>query len=191
MQAFDIFNRQVLRGLTTLVIPGAVILASYLALLAYHFPGWADYWLTNPGSTLIIVLVVSLAAGMIIDNLGGLIESRILDKILSYKDSDHMKNWEEYLACPDDERIVAYGYLRSLLLRMKFELNLSVAFILAIPGLYQIGKLNCFWSSWAEASFLSSLSIFIVIILYLLWESYQSAKNLSKVRSIIIDSNKP
>lgn len=190
MQAADIFQRKVLRTLITLVLPGAILFAPYFAVLLHHYPNWADYWIKSPGSTLVVGFVASLAVGLIIDNLGTFIEARIWDKLLTRVDPEHMNNWWKYLACRADEVLVAHGYLRSLLLRMKFELDFSVALFFALPGLYWIGKLKDFWCSVFDWSFLKYSVIGIVIILYLLWESYQSAKNLSKVRSIIISSKR-
>lgn len=175
------------RNLVAIVVPGGIAIAPYLLVSAYYYPtlsrAFGEYQLLI--SALILFLVI--AAGHILENLGSMIEARIWDSMLEGRSTEHLTTWRKFLLLAPRHECIAHGYLRTILLRMKFELSTSVALIIAWMGAMWLDAKLVLLSPGAVA--LMS-SIVLGLAAYLVWESLQSAKVLADTRHIIVN-NKP
>jgi uncharacterized RDD family membrane protein YckC len=189
MNATGLFKREIFRPFVTLLIPGAVAIIPYI-LIVMHYQPWLLHLVTkNSGFTLTLLIFLAVAVGLIIEDLGACIESGVLDKFLQKKNSNHMADWDEYLKLTFEKEPIGQQYLDTIVLRMKFELGFCIALLVLWVGLlwFNIIRGFCSWDS-----FLIITGIIIIFCGYLLRESYDSARTLSKTRSLLINkkSNK-
>lgn len=132
-------------------------------------------------------LMVVVGAGLLLENLGSLIESRVYDKRLERSNLDHLKNWRTYLGLAFEHEPVGHLYLRTIVIRMKFELSMGVA----IPFFWLgVCWLRCIGVVLIPLRFYYVTVGLFVLLLYFLWEGYQSASLLSQIRKDVIEGQK-
>ena len=184
MDLFGGLRSEIFRPLVTLVIPGAIATSPWWGVLFSWFPDIRAHFAAQPSAAWVIVLGTALAAGLVLENLGSRIEvgwDRLLDK--RSKDQ-HTAVWQRYLCVQTPDHLVASRYLRTILLRLKFELSMAPALFLASIGLlvwhFRTAVLgpNYLFFCFAPAA----------ACIYFLFESYDSARVLSSTRSHLIAS---
>jgi hypothetical protein len=173
------------RNLVAIVVPGGISIAPYLLLATYYFPplrkAFSEYQLLI--SALVLFLVI--AAGHILENLGSMIEARIWDSMLEGRSKEHLTTWRKFLLLAPRHECIAHGYLRTILLRMKFELSTSIALIIAWMGTMWLDAKMVLLSPGAVTVM---SSVVLGLAAYLVWESLQSAKVLADTRHIIVNN---
>ncbi len=87
--------------------------------------------------TTLVLALASIAAGLLVEDIGSRIESRFLDKRLGAQPafSTHSEEWNQYLRLVFKTEPVGQRYLRAILLRFKFELGASIALLSSSIGL--------------------------------------------------------
>jgi hypothetical protein len=128
-----------------------------------------------PGAATVIFLLVIVAFGLTTEELGSRIEDHFdnaLKKCAGYE--GHRKEWFDYLRLAFNKEPIGHRYLRSLVLRLKFELGMAVA---SVPC-----ALGTLWLpiSWVWRSILVAVSLGLGIYLYI--EARSSNKTLSELR---------
>jgi hypothetical protein len=123
------FDSRFIRVVASVIAPGAVALAPWLFAVAAWSPESGEWLFDNsalPNATLVLLI---FCIGMVCENLGSRVEVG-LDERHGAQD----KAWSHYLRQPKDE-LVGHGYISSLVTRLKFELGMFIALIVAIPGI--------------------------------------------------------
>ena len=186
MDTLDAFKSEIFRPLTTLVVPGSVAAAPYVIIAVDANASFATFWSEHPNYFIAILGVVILAAGFVLDDLGARLESA-WDKLLEAKTRRQNTDWAAYL-CKEfdkDREPIGQHYIRTIVIRFKFELSFGIALIFNWLGLLWI-ELLFKPKPWAPCSF-ALFSFFLLLpITYLLWESYASARLLADTRHILL-----
>ena len=160
-------------------------------LFINKFPEARQYFSQSEGMASLTLFILSLTAGLILEDLGSLFEANILDTVNLKKYPNHFKEWEEYLELniPKESELVAQRYLRTILLRMKFEMSFAFSLIIMIVGLTILQ---------VEIRFCESICSFLmwcvvipfIITIFLLRESKSSSVLIINTRIKIINSIK-
>ena len=125
---------------------------------------------------LVTLLLISVTIGFILENVGSIIESKLWDRLQD--NQDHEDEWYKYLRTAFLHEPVGQRYLRTLTLRMKFELAFSLSLLTVCVGMFCIHLAGLVTG---YEFFISSL-LLITLAMYLSFESYQTSKVLSRVR---------
>jgi len=176
------FSSEVFRPIVTLIIPGTTATVFYLlslqCLLKKHIEPLNSLG-TYQGT--IILFFVFVSAGLIIENIGSMIECHIDEKLDKESNGKHDSDWYEYLRLAFKYEPVGHRYLRTVVFRLKFELAFGIGSLFAIPGLIwylNIKSVDCcyYWLAM----------LFAVVGFFLLVEAKRSAVVLSRVRAEIL-----
>ncbi len=94
----------------------------------------------------------------------------------------HRETWEAYLGLTLRDEIVGQRYLRTVLLRMKFELAMVPALAGGVAGLLWLNAVQHFWpfhEAWLWGGG-------VALIAYFAWESFDSARLMGATRLIVV-----
>ncbi|MFN0108456.1 MAG: hypothetical protein ACKVZH_06340 [Blastocatellia bacterium] len=177
---------EVIQPLATLVVPGCVAVGPYILVAKHHIPKIVEFWEKYPSAFTVIVLVIVIALGMLLEDIGTYIESRFWDKRLSKRDPDHDDSWDKYLKLKTKDEYVGQRYLRTILVRMKFELAMVPSTILCCLGLSWVNKIYHVWHWFGGYLFITV--VLLAIAGYLFYESRNSAEVLAKTRKKLIQA---
>lgn len=175
------------KAVIQILIPGMLAATPFLYLLLDTLPPLKLYLINNQTVLITTFTLLGVAAGMIVDNIGGRFELHVIDKSLKNEFPLLKNDWEKFLCITYEHEPVGHRYLRNMLFRMKFELSTGVALIPMSIGTaiiaYRFGFFaNSFW--WT----ILSLTVQLLISSYLLFiEAKSSAKILAKTRMMLVD----
>ncbi len=187
MDILDAFKSEVFRPLVTLIVPGAIAIAPYPIVTGHYVPKVQLFWNEHSSGFVAILIVSVIASGLILENLGSRIESRFWDKRIKNHDESHYATWDEYLKLETNDEIIGQRYLRTILVRLKFELSMIPALIFLWLGLLWVNCLYHVWSLWGFAL----VTVFVFALNGYLWfESYSSAKNIARIRKLMVEAVK-
>ncbi len=184
MEPGEILKREAFDNLITIFIPGALAIFPYIFILSIHYPVIIEFWKIHNVVYVSIYIFFSILAGLLIDGFGLRIE-KIWDFIIDSESNPHNKEWEVYLKLNLKDEIIAQRYLSVKLVGMKVELALSVSVFFVIIGIVWLFIISHFCSGRTFAGILLSL---IILFMYILWESYSSARLLGETRKLILDA---
>lgn len=179
-EIFSAFGSEVFRPLATIVIPGAMAISTWFVVLLQRFLTVRNLAEANHTETALLLALASIAAGLLVEDIGSRIESRWFDKKLVKQPgfSRHDDEWDQYLRLTFSIVPVGQRYLRTILLRFKFEVGTAVSLLFSCPGL--------FWTSlgypWAALWF----AMCVALASCLLFEARCSHQLLSEVRHEIL-----
>ncbi len=187
MNAFDLFKREILRPLVTLAIPGGLAISPLIYLFFLLIPRTRVFWDEHQTSFILIFVVISLAVGLILEDIG----SRIND-IYYWFIPDSNEIWHKYLAKAREDAKSQNGerYLESIVLRMKFEFGTIAALLLfVIPGLLLIFEINTKLDYFTQIeSWETGIIIFVLALTsYLILEGYSSLITLHNIRTVLVN----
>jgi hypothetical protein len=183
MDIGEVVKNEVFRPLTSVAIPGALAVAPYVILAQHYVPHVLDFWHDHDAAFSAMVVGCMLAAGLLLEDVGALLEVHIIDPLVQRKHEEHYENWRKYLQLKMKDEYVGQRYLRTVVTRLKFELSMLPALVVLWLGLVWIQVVYSTWTGWGFIA----LSAFVLgIALYLAIESYSSAWTLSKVRGWLI-----
>lgn len=151
MNPSEFLSREIIRPLITLAIPGGVAIAPYVYLLHTNATV-VNLWENHETALIFFLLVISLAVGLLLEDIGSEIENFFFDCV-----EKNDPTWNKYLKKPSYSELKDLGtnqegtyitetnkdYIRSIVLRLKFELGMFIAIVFAIPGLVLIMRFNC------------------------------------------------
>jgi putative Mn2+ efflux pump MntP len=190
MDLISAFKSELLRPLATLIVPGAVSIGPFIIIVGYYVRQVPKFWNDHPSAFVAIIIICVLGLGMILENFGSQVEAGIWDKILNKRDPSHNSTWDEYLKLEMKDEVVGQRYLRTVLLRMKFELSMGPALITLSIGLIWINSLYAVWQWWSAIVLFFGL---MILAGYLIYESFSSAKILASTRKCVVEAvrNRP
>jgi hypothetical protein len=179
------FKSDVFRSISTLLVPGVVALAPYALLLNHYQPGivsFADHY----GVVYVaLYLFAALAAGFVLEDLGSHIEGEVWDELIQRETRCQESDWLAFLTLSPEanKEKVGHRYLRTIILRLKFELSFGLALILLWFGLLLLDATLLLWTE-------AAVSVLSIVVLcpaaYLLWESYRSSWVLANLRHLLL-----
>ena|SRR6185436_13948221 len=179
------FKPEFLRPITTLIVPGTIAVGPFVLVLGDYVAPVANFWDDHTTAFAVLLAISVLAAGFIIEDVGANIEFYLWDKELNKKNPTHLINWNEYLKLRIDNELVGERYLDAKVTQLKFELSMAPALIIFWSGLLWLQVLHPMWSI---IGFILVTLLLFTSAVYLLWESWQTAKVLSKTRALIIEA---
>lgn len=185
MDLSSAFKSEVFRPLVTLFIPGGVAAGPYFLLAGYYVPATRAFWDDHPSTTVAIVVGCILAAGLVVENWGSRIED-LWDGLLN-RDGEHRETWNAYLGLTLRDEIVGQRYMRTLLMRMKFELAMVPALVCGVGGLLWLNRVEPFWPFRERWLWLAGS----VLVVYFAWESFDSARLMAATRRIVVRAARP
>lgn len=148
------------RNLVTIAVPSFMASLPFYAVVYFHLPSGLGGWFAQTTSdldaflgaahpvlftavTIALVLAAAVLAGMLADGLGRRIEVRSDETVARERLSEVMlakSEWYQCLRLPvpttdPDYGMVADGYLAGIVLRLRFELNISAALLICLTGM--------------------------------------------------------
>lgn len=180
-EIFSAFGSEVFRPLATIMIPGAMAISAWFVGLLQQFP--SIYLLTsaNHAEASVILVLASIAAGLMVEDIGSRIESRYFDKRIASKSEfcRHSDEWCDYLRLAFKIEPVGQRYLRTIVLRFKFELGTAVALVSSAFGLF-LTRL-AFHTALMWFACLIAISFYLLLV-----EARSSHRLLSRIRHEIL-----
>lgn len=187
------------RILLQLFIPGIFAAVPFFLIAINGNDSCREYFSKSEGMSTTILIILALTIGLILEDLGSLIEywfdkknkNKYSKKITESPPStprDTDEEWKKYLQLQSSEETdrIAQKYLRTILVRLKFEISFCVSLFLMVIGLIILNIQICF-----IAIFWKFLIVCLVIPLsvaaYLFWEAKNSTELLIKVRKWILE----
>ena len=179
-EIFSAFGSEVFRPLATILVPGALAISSWFVVLVLRFQALQKLIAENHTETAIILALACISAGLLLEDIGARVESKIFDPLLKKKTgfAGHSEEWNRYLRLAFKTEPVGQRYLRSIMLRFKFETGAGFALLLAGVGLFHTGIAF----STALLGFLGCCGV----AAYLLYEARCSHQLLSETRREIL-----
>ena len=137
-EIFSAFGSEVFRPLVTIVIPGAISICCWFVVLMQRFVSMRELASRNHAETAVLLAIAALAAGLIVEDIGSRIESSVYDSLLCKKAGfvSHRDEWNKYLRVAFKLEPIGQHYLRTILLRFKFELGTSIGLLLSAPAFF-------------------------------------------------------
>src|SRR5688572_22339624 len=121
--ALSAFGSEIFRPLSTVVLPGAFALTPSLIAALYEFSGFRHMVADNHAEAVAAFIVAAVFSGLVCEDIGARLESWLDAKA----GADHEVVWYSYLRQALRIEPVGHRYLRTLVLRLKFELGCSAA----------------------------------------------------------------
>lgn len=190
MQVFENIKFDVNRFIIGIFIPGIFATTPFMLVFFEFFPDAQLYILNSDGLLTLFIFCISITAGLIIEDIASQIELKVYDNINICEYPEHKEEWDKYLSLdiPTNTDLIAQRYLRNILIRMKFELSMAVALIIAFIGLYQLNDLTSFTENITNLNIY--LVIYFLLILFFFYESFQGSRLLIEKRKLILKNNK-
>jgi len=185
MDISSALKNEIFRPLTTIVVPGAFAVGPFVLITGYYVAPLHSFWVTNPNAFVSALSIVVIAAGLILEDIGSGIEV-IWDKCLKGTMPDREATWNKYLKMKITDEFVGQRYLRTIMIRFKFELSMAPALLVFLLGLLWVNALYGMWNA-AAMSFVSLLVS--ALSAFLFWESYDSSRLLGKIHQALVDAN--
>jgi hypothetical protein len=169
------FHSEVFRPVVSLVVPGFFATATMSIAAWQRFPIVPLLVDSHPGTAGVFMFLVILTAGLTLEDIGARLERRFdlsLCKVKGYE--CHMEEWYDYLRLAFEKEPIGHRYLRSMVLRLKFELGMTVASVSFVVGGFAIGT-SYGWH-------LALVVIPLITFFFFLSEAKASNQKLSDVR---------
>ena len=182
MDLISAFKSELFRPLATVIAPGTVAVTPWALTFLAHNHAVVTYAEKYVGASAFFFIVLTTIAGFLLENIGARIE-KLWDSILSKSKDNHNELWNEYLRLKTKDEIVGQRYLRTIVTRMKFELAIAPALFVCVAGLF---ALNIERQYWTVGGLLAVVFPLIAIAVYLLFESFTSAKTCARARDQVI-----
>jgi hypothetical protein len=177
------------RIILELFIPGIFSVLPFFILFINKVPSANKYFSNSEGMATLTLFILSIAAGLILEDIGSNIELYFWDRINLKKYSNHKIEWEQYLELniAKNSNLIAQRYLRTILLRMKFELSFGFSLLIMSIGLLLLQNETRFCD--INFTFIFCSLIFpVVLSIFLFWESWSSSALLINTRRKIINT---
>lgn len=182
MKQFIAALPELFRPLMTLLLPGVIVLipGTFVSLdSSLKLQLLADSYQIQSS---VLFVLFSLTAGEVLEDLGARLEV-FYDEYLSRKPAyrSHTEDWFRYLSLQFEIEPVGHRYLRTLVLRLKFELSMSIALLITV---IQIVVFRLRWPI--------SLNVTLSVLGgYLLYESMATHRALSNLRRELLNRLSP
>lgn len=180
---FDV-NRIILE----LFVPGIFSVLPFFILFINKVSSVNKYFSNSDGMATLALFILSITVGLILEDIGSNIEVYILDCINLKKFPNHKIEWDRYLELniAKNSNLIAQRYLRTILLRMKFELSFGVSLLIMSRGLFLLQNETNFCDK--NNFFFSCLILPVGLSIFMFWESWSSSVLLINTRRKIINA---
>lgn len=131
---FSAFTSEVFRPLVTLLIPGAIAISTWFAGLLWRFSDLRALVYGNHTETALTLFLAMTFAGLVLEDLGAHVETEF-DWIRDGKDNKYIDDWYAYLRTAFKADPIGRRYVRTLVLRLKFELGVGFGMLSAAIGI--------------------------------------------------------
>jgi hypothetical protein len=143
-ELFSAFGSAVFFPLISLVLPGLTVLSSWYVLLM-RSADFRELIRQNHSETAFVLMLLSIFVGTVVDDLGMRVESIWFDRKRDARTKGlHFEEWWAYLRKPFALEPSGRRHLRNLVARLKFELGVPVALVLALPGVW-LNPMTRYW----------------------------------------------
>lgn len=187
------FGSEVLRPLASLVLPGAVAIIPYFVLVRLLFPSFSAMLSANSAETVFALLAICLFTGFILEDLGSWLEDRWDDRT----DCPGLReDWYAYLRFAFKTEPVGHRYLRTLVLRLKFELGVLCGLLVGLFGVLCLGfvtfgtlalpvqvAMKIHWLFWP------GVLVYVLLGVYLWFGAKQTHKTLYNLRHRMLNGD--
>lgn len=174
-QLTAVFQSEIFRPVVSLIVPGFYAVSTLFVVGWQRLPEMPTFAHDHPASATLVLFFAVLTCGLIAEDIGSHIEHKLderLAKCPGYQ--KHEEQWFEYLRLAFKCEPVGQRYIRSLVLRLKFELGMLVASPFAAAGAIFLQ------ASYAARSVIFGLAA--IFFIYFLFEAASSNRALSDVR---------
>jgi hypothetical protein len=173
-ELFAGFATDVFRPVVTLLIPGFWALTPWIIGLFLHYQIDWKFACDHREASGLVFVVAATAVGMVLENLGARLEECFYNR-----QKNDRCNWYAYLTLAPEREPIGLRYIRTLVLRMKFELSMGIAGLIVLLGIVFYIPI-----SWHLKLLFSVITLALTI--YLLYEGWCSVSLLEKTRVEIL-----
>jgi hypothetical protein len=166
--------------LVTNVTPGSIALMPLIWSLSQEFRSDITFHWTIAYAAITFLVI---AAGQVLENLGSQIEA-FLEKRLS---KNQVSNWDQYLALKVKDEYIAQRYLRTIVMRLKFELAMIPALIFSVGFAFICTPTRT--AILSNDLLLYAVLASLILAGYLSYEASNSVRVAHKVRETLIDAH--
>lgn len=176
---FSAFQSEVFRPLVTLLIPGALAISTWFIALFSKYDSLRQTIKTNRGETTWLLVLLTITIGIMVEDLGSHVEG-FFDWIRNRNpNGQHMRIWYSYLRTAYVAEPIGRRYLRTVVLRLKFEFGVSISSFSAVVGILWARK---FTTSFAGELGAWLLGLGILVGVLQMIEAYLTHGLLSETR---------
>jgi hypothetical protein len=172
---FSAFSTEVFRPIVTLLIPGAIGISTWFIALVWHFTTIRTLVVANHGETGLVLLLAMIFAGLVFEDLGARVEKKLDEKADERTEKHHSDEWYSYLRTAFLADPVGRRYVRTIVLRLKFELGVAFSMLSAAVGLFWLWSLGL-----SRSTFVITLLVCILFVVWGLWEATETHSLLAK-----------
>jgi hypothetical protein len=171
---------ELFRPLTTVLVPGLLAIAPFTAIAFARFPKLEALLSSSLGMSALL-LFLGVLSGMLMEDFGSRIELFLWRCFSGTPERD--EEWAKYLQLKTTDEIVGQRYLKTVHLRLKFELSMVPALIMfAAGGLWY----NDLYGNISQRHIILATLIIINLVFYLLYEANSSIVLLADTRKHVI-----
>jgi hypothetical protein len=170
-------------AIATVLAPGAFASAPYAWVALSGWPEAQAFLAAHEAIAVAVALVVWTVAGFFIESAGSYVEVYCIDHRRRNAEKA-LATWWRYLriAWPEGSEPIGHRYLRRLLVTFKFELNMFVAILAALPGILLLMKTGHLTS--VDAVSIIAIMTAIAVLLFIF--AWGSANVLADVREKLV-----
>jgi len=158
---FSAFTSEVFRPIATLLIPGAIGISTWLVALLWCFNNLKRLVASNHTESSLLILLAMIFAGMVFEDMGSRYEASLDNHTDRRTNNLHSSQWFDYLRTAFRADPIGRRYLRSLVLRLKFELGVAFSMVSAALGLI--------WLVALGLSCKAAMVTGLVCLLFMVW----------------------
>jgi hypothetical protein len=166
MNFFSAFQSEVFKPLVTLLIPGGIAVSTWFVGLLWTHPKLLDLVSRNHTEAGWVLLLVIIGAGVVIEDWGSRVESHFDTKADKATGSAHTQNWFKYLRSAFVADPIGRRYIRTVVLRLKFELGMVFALAISAIGLA--------WLMFLGLSCRLGIILILLCLAFAAWELFEA-----------------
>jgi hypothetical protein len=176
--ALSAFGSEIFRPLVTLLLPGAVSVSTWLIAGVMRNDVVAKFVQVARSESIAALVLLMLFMGLLCEEVGSHLEERF-DRRRNRRDGKHKDIWHRYLRVAFRIEPVGQHYLRTVLLRLKFELGCLFGIIPALVGLWFTPIALYAHLAWTAGG--------LVLIGFFLNEAWASHELLGEIREQLLN----
>jgi hypothetical protein len=157
---FSAFTSEVFRPLVTLLIPGAIAISTWFVGLVWQFHDLQTLVHNNHAEAGLVLVLAMTFVGLVLEDMGARVETR-WDARKDRQNGSHVDNWYAYLRTAFKADPIGRRYVRTLVLRLKFELGIAFAMLSAGVGIL--------WLWYIGLSFRVVVASELLCVLFVVW----------------------
>jgi hypothetical protein len=161
---FSAFTSEVFRPLVTLLIPGAIAISTWFVGLVWQFYDLQTLVHNNHAEVGLVLGLAMTFVGLVLEDMGARVETR-WDARKDKQNGTHVDNWYAYLRTAFKADPIGRRYVRTLVLRLKFELGIAFAMLSAGVGIL--------WLWYMGLSFRVVVASELLCILFVVWGLFE------------------